>query len=237
MLLYRSQIDIKGLLEKLRDTSSMLWAYVDNGERLFVTHLMHVDPDCGFIVIRYSPEKHMNAALMAEASVALHASVGEAFVEFIAQGPSDTLFGETAAVRLAFPDAVLSSHRRAHPRIRVPPSVPLRCIADGSGVVSFEAHITDISQGGIGTIIYDAGISLPPGALLRGCKIVHPWGAAILADLEVLYSVTVSQTDGEPARRSGFRFAQPPAGIEELLRVFVLDLGGEGADASILWAG
>ena len=223
-VLFRSQIEIGHILQSLASQGATLRASVENNEALFLTRLLHVDPDGGHIVISYSQEKPANDAMLAAKAAIFHGGIDKAYLEFVACQPSETVFEGINAVRLAFPAALLCTQRREHPRYRVAPSVPLRCIADSGGVTPFEAEIVDISLGGAGAMIYDSGIHLAKGTVLLNCKIVHPGGDALIADLEVCHTGTVSQSDGELACRSGFRFVQQPAGLEKFIEIFVLDL-------------
>ena len=225
--LFRSQIEIRGVLDALAQRRTAISADIedDRGEELlFLTRLLHVDPAGQFIVIACNRDKRANQALIACPAPVLHANLDNAHIEFAAADPVDVMFRGVAAIRLRFPEALLRLRRREHPRVRVPPSVPLRCIADSGGFTPFEAQITDISVAGMGAMIYAVDIKLPVGTVLKHCKIVHPRGDAVVVDVEVRYSVRVMLPDGEWAHRSGFRFLAQPPGLAELIKIFVLDL-------------
>ncbi len=225
--LFRSQIEIRGVLEALAQRQVTISADIgnDSGEDLlFLTRLLQVDAAGGFIVIACSRDKPANQALFSCPALVLHASLDNAHIEFAVADPVDVMIGNVAAIRLRFPDALLRLRRREHPRFRLPPSVPLRCVADGGGFTPFEARITDISVGGMGAMIHDVEIKLSAGTVLKNCKIVHPHGDAVFVDVEVRYSVRVMLPDGEWAHRSGFRFLDPPPGLAELINLFVVDL-------------
>ena len=225
--LFRSQIEIKGVLDALVKRKVTLSADIENdqgAELLFLTRLLQVDPAGQFIVIACNRDKAANQALFARRAFVLHANLDNAHLEFAVSDPADVMLRNVAAIRLRFPDALLRLRRREHPRFRLPPSVPLRCIADSSGFTPFEARIVDISVGGMGAMIHDAEIKLSAGTVLKNCKIVHPRGDAVGVDVQVRYSRRVMLPDGEWAQRSGFRFLGAPPGLAELLKIFVLDL-------------
>ena len=225
--LFRSQIEIKGVLEALAQRQVTISADIgnDSGEELlFLTRLLQVDPAGQFIVIACSRDKPANQALFTCPALVLHANLDNAHIEFAVSDPADVMLRDVAAIRLRFPDSLLRLRRREHPRFILPPSVPLRCVADSGGFTPFEARITDISVGGMGAMIYAVEINLPAGTVLKNCKIVHPRGDAVIVDVEVRYSVRVMLPDGEWAHRSGFRFLQQSPGLAELLKIFVLDL-------------
>lgn len=225
--LFRSQIEIKGVLDSLAQRHVTISADIENGpgeELLFLTRLLQVDPAGQFIIIACSRDKPANQALFTCPALVLHANLDNAHIEFAVSDPVDVMFREVAAIRLRFPDSLLRLRRREHQRFRLPPSVALRCVADSGGYTPFEARITDISVGGMGAMIYDNEINLPAGTVLKNCKIVHPRGDAVVVDMEVRYSVRVMLPDGEWAHRSGFRFLEQPPGMAELIKIFVLDL-------------
>lgn len=225
--LFRSQIEIRGVLDTLAERHVTISADIENDrgeELLFLTRLLHVDPAGRFIVIACSRDKPANRALFTCPAPVLHANLDNAHIEFAVSGPADVMIGDVAGIRLRFPDALLRLRRREHVRLHLPPSVPLRCVADNGGFAPFEARITDISVGGMGAMIYDVGIRLSAGTVLKGCKIVHPRGDAVVIDMEVRYSVRVMLPDGEWAHHSGFRFLGEPPGLAELIKIFVLDL-------------
>jgi len=96
--------------------------------------------------------------------------------------------------------------RREYDRATITPQVPLECLADEGGVLSFKGGLVDISIGGLGFLVYDPNITLEPGTLLRGCRIALPGGGECLADLEVRYTQAITMPNGRRALRSGCRF-------------------------------
>ena len=64
----------------------------------------------------------------------LHANLDNAHIEFAGADPADVMLRDVAAIRLRFPDSLLRLRRREHSRFDLPPSVPLRCVADGEWV-------------------------------------------------------------------------------------------------------
>ena len=125
-------------------------------------------------------------------------------------------------IELDFPDALVALQRRAHARGGVPP-VPLRCEVQ-VGVLSFDAHVVDISLSGLGALIYDPGIHLEPGTVLKGARILHPERRPVLVDLELRYMRPVTLPDGSAAVRAGCRLLASRRVIEDLMRLFVTEL-------------
>ncbi|OGA50625.1 MAG: hypothetical protein A3G25_09010 [Betaproteobacteria bacterium RIFCSPLOWO2_12_FULL_63_13] len=226
-VLYRSQIEIARVLRLLEREGSMVSAHVANGERLYITRVVHVDLDAGYFLIAFSDEKQANDALLGDETVVFRGNVRQTRVEFSASHPCDTVHDDKPAIRFAFPSVLAQIQRRRFPRYRVPGDVSLRCVADSGGVMPFEARISDISLGGLGAIVYDAGIRLPPGTVLIDCRIVVPEHEPVLVDIEVCYTKPVQLDDGALANRSGVRFVRPEKQVEALVKIFVVDLENE----------
>src|SRR5690606_19500454 len=136
--------------------------------------------------------------------------------------PTDVRFGAKSMIRLAFPE-VLSRWQRAHARTGVAPGVPLRCLADGDGVMPFEALMVDVGPEGVGFLSHPPGVMLEPGTVLKGCVVEIPGQPACKVDLEVRYSQPVRLGDGSRSVRSGCRFVDPGGAAKSLIDYYVAD--------------
>lgn len=227
--LVRSRLEIARILRSVATKGTPLMAYFPAPDHLFMSRLRRVDPDGGLLIVDYASDKIANCLVLEAPSVLFGCQDEGAGIEFIGAHPAQTADDDVAAIRFAFPDVLTLQQRRSHRRISTLPGVPLRCIADTRGPIPFEAEVTDISVGGFGAMIYDEAIHLDVGTVLHGCKIIHPAGGIADLDIEIRYSVATAREDGSPARRSGCRFIGASAQMEELMRVFVLDLEKRGS--------
>lgn len=223
-VLLRSRLEITRFLRTIADGETPLTACPEKCEQLFVARLRQVDLGDQFIVVNFSENKTANSAVLASRSIAFSGSHGSVHVEFTGSNPVTTIFEQSMCIRFDLPGMLLVHQRRLHPRIGILPGVPLRCIADSGGITPFEAKITDISRGGFGALVYDNQINLEPGTVLKGCKIVHPRGSVANLDIEVRHSVDFTLPDGTTTRRSGFKFIGAPGEIDDLIKVFVINL-------------
>jgi len=107
--------------------------------------------------------------------------------------------------------------RREYDRATISPQVPLECVADEGGVLSFKGGLVDISIGGLGFLMYDPNITLEPGTVLKGCRIDPYNEAPLVVDLEVRYSEMVDLADGTHAERSGCRVVEHPESLKEFV--------------------
>lgn len=219
-LLVRSSLEMRRSLEKMQRSAAPLTASLDSGQLLFLSRLLHVNEAGGSLVIACSDNKPANTALLASDRVAFSCNTGGIHYEFPATGPRETSHAGQPAIAVSFPEALLVVQRRSEARFAVPPSLPLRCEVT-LDAVSFDAQVVDISPGGLGALLYDAGIVLTPGMHLRRTRIRHPDRSPVLADLEVRYVAAVSGPDGTRAHRAGCKFIAGSRDLEDLVRLFV----------------
>lgn len=222
-VLYRSRIEICRILQFLASDDCSVSAEIGGG-KLFVSHILSVDTAAGHFVIAYCANKSANSVLFSLPSLEFTANHQGAHLVFQVSNPKDTQFDGQPAIQFTFPQSVILCHRRKQTRIAIPADVSLRCIADEGGVISFEARITDISLGGMGGLLYSTDIMLEAGTVLKGCRIIIPGSKAIIADLEVRYTKTITLPDGMLINRAGVRFVQRPKEIEALINMFTQDL-------------
>ena len=223
-VLLRSQMEIARVLRELAKERSVVCTDVEGGERLYISRVIHVDPDQVFFTLAYSDEKSANAALLEQPAVVFRAQHRGARVEFSANAPQDIVIDGKAQVRCDFPDALIEYQQREHPRYPVMDDVSLRCVADSAGFAPFEARIADISLGGIGAMTYDNDIKLQPGTVLKGCLVVIPGREAVKVDIEVRYSKTAVLPGGGLINRAGVRFLRTDNKIRALVSNFVVEL-------------
>jgi c-di-GMP-binding flagellar brake protein YcgR len=226
-VLFRSHIEITRILRNLARDEAVLTAEFGDPEQLFMTRLLDIDAEGAFFVVAYSQERRANRALLEQSSVVFRANDKRGRIEFTVARPTETVFAGAPAIRFAVPPLLIRSQRREHPRFSVPADVSLRCIADSTGVASFEARIVDVSRGGMGGMVHDSEVMLTPGTVLKDCKIMLAGSDPIIADLEVCYTVSSRLPDGSVARRSGVKFLSVPKGWDALLNRFVIEFGDD----------
>lgn len=208
----------------MRDHADLVTANIESGEVLFMSRLLRVEPGQGFMVLACAEQKHANSALLAERVVTFRCNHRGTHYEFAAGAPHEVQHDGAPAIQLTLPVAVVALQRRAQPRTAVPPRVPLRCEIR-LGPVSFDASVVDVSIGGIGSLVYDAGIRVDPGTQITRVHIRHPQREPVVVDLEVRYVTRVLLPDGRRANRAGCRILGTSKDIEDLIGLFVTELG------------
>ena len=223
-LLLRSGTEIAGALRATCAAAETVSASLPPDDTLFLSRLLHVDPEAGSIVIAWSTSKDANLTILATRSVTFRFNHDGVHYEFLASDAHETDHGGQPGIQFAFPGAMLALHRRSHTRYIVPPQVPLTCEIR-VGPIAFDAKVVDISLNGIGAIVYDAAIHLEIGMLLKRTRIVQPRGRPVLVDLEVRHISRIILPEGGAAHRAGCRIIGAKGEIESLISFFVTELG------------
>jgi flagellar brake protein len=200
----RSAAEIARVLDKVKTEGVQVTAFFPN--LTFQAQLLHVDPQAGCIVLTRSTQDAANAALLSRPRCTFHCELAGWHVEFVAAKPRAVVFRRRNLVQCGFPELLASNPRRQHDRVRIKPPLPLRVHADAAGIMPFEALILDLGFEGIGFLAYASSITLEPGTVLRGCRVLLPGGAECVTDLEVRYSQAITLPSGKRAMRSGCRF-------------------------------
>ena len=219
-LVTRKVDEITRLLMTLHSTGQTIHSVVGKN-LMFASYLLYVDPDHRYIELAPSDDQVANDALVARPRANFVAESGGWHIEFAAADPRMTELGDEPTITLDFPVAVVSQDRRCvEPRVPVSPQAILRCLADEQGVAPFDARIIDISNRGVGFLLYHSDITLEPGTVLKGCRIQRRHAAPVSVDLEVRYSTSLSLPDGRIAHRSGCVFLNPNLEVGELIASF-----------------
>jgi hypothetical protein len=106
----------------------------------------------------------------------------------------------------------------------LPATVSLRCEMR-VGSLTLDAAVVDISLGGLGTLVYDARVRLEPGMRIERARILHGGNEPVTVDLEVCNVSAIVDRDGRPANRAGCMIRGSRQTLEELVLMFISDLG------------
>jgi c-di-GMP-binding flagellar brake protein YcgR len=222
-LLFRSHIEICRVLKMLSQEHCPIFAQIKN-RHPFSSRLLAVDSAVEHFVVAYSQHKAINSMLLDSPSVEFTATHQGQHFTFEATDPEETRVEEQPAIQFCLPKTLLLHNRREHPRIPIPDSMSLRCVADEDGFIPFESHITDISHDGLGCLVYDPDIILEKGSVLKGCRIILPNGGFVLADIELRYTAPAMLPSGAKTIHAGIRFIQRSDEIQKLIDYFIQDL-------------
>jgi c-di-GMP-binding flagellar brake protein YcgR len=222
-LLVRSGIEIGRILDAMLEDRDTLTAALPS-EMMFLTHLLYVEPVKGYMLLSYGQHKPANAAVLTVPKLSLRCHHRGAQFAFVAANPQAALRDGQPCLQCALPTVMLAMQQRpALPRTAVPAQAPVTCEVR-MGPLTFEAKVTDVSLDGIGTLLSDPTIPLCAGTRLEHARIRHPWHEAIDVDLEVRHVTRVKLPNGETASRIGFKIVSSKKNLEELIRLFIIDL-------------
>lgn len=219
-VLSRSPEEIARVLSMLLARGQTVRCDLAGGEIAFESRLLFVDPARAYLLMEAGASELSLAALLARPRATFHASPDSWHIEFAASGPLRAEHEGRPAVRLAFPEILVTQQRRSYERVSIVPQVPLKFVADAGGPISFDGAMVDISAGGLGFLQYDPSITLEPGTILKECRIELPGRTPVTVDLEVRYSRMATLPDGSQAIRSGCRFVNPTPSLTRLLESF-----------------
>ena len=201
-LLSRSATEIARVLDKAKSEGVPVVAFFPSFT--FRAQLLHVDPEAGRILLNRSPVEAANAAVLSRPRCTFHCELAGWHVEFVAAEPRAVIVRRRNLIQCRFPELLASNPRRQQDRVQL--RTPLRVQADAAGIMPFEALILELGLGGVGFLAYPSNITLEPGTVLRGCRILLPRGVQCVTDLEVRYSQAITLPNGRRAMRSGCRF-------------------------------
>jgi len=106
----------------------------------------------------------------------------------------------------------------------VPATVALRCEMR-IGALTLEAAVVDVSLGGMGTLVYDSRVRLEPGMHVERARILHGASDPVTVTLEITNVTPVVDREGRPANRAGCVIRGSRETLEDLVRMFISDLG------------
>lgn len=222
-LLVRSGMEIGRLLDSMLEDRDTLTASLPS-ETMFFSQLVEVEPVKGYLLISYSNYKRANAEVIKLPRLTLRCNHRGAQYAFAGATPQHVLHAGQPLIQCQMPSVMLAvQQRRAAVRVAVPAEAPIECDVR-MGTLVFKARVVDVSLQGIGTLITDPTIPVCPGTRLERARIRHPQHKPIEVDLEVRHVSQVKLASGERASRIGCRIVSSPLELEQLIRLFIIDL-------------
>lgn len=222
-LLVRSEIEIGRILDSMLEDRDTLRATLPS-QLMFLSQLLLVEPVKGYMLLSYSNHKPANAAALAQPKLTLVCNHRGAQFAFAATTPHAVMHTGLPCIQSPLPTVMIAmQQRRSGSRLTIPPQAPVSCEVR-MGVLSFDAKVVDVSLDGTGILVSGPALPLCAGTRLEGARIRHPQHEPIDVDLEVRYVTHMKQPNGERATRIGCRILSSPENLEELVRLFIIDL-------------
>ena len=222
-LLVRSGIEINRLLGSILQDRDTVTANVPP-QIMFMSQLLQIEPAKGTLLLSYSDHKPANSAALAARSLSLRCSHRGALFAFAADAPRNGMHAGQPCIQCVMPTTVLGmQQRRTVGRVQVPAHAPVGCDLR-MGLQSFAARVADVSLDGICMLVSDPTIPLCAGTRLERARIRHPQAEPFFVDLEVRHVGRVVLANGERVSRIGCTVAGSRETLENLIRLFVVDL-------------
>lgn len=218
----RSGIEIDRILAAIAEDGDTVSASLP-AKVLFLSRLVSVDPVKQHLLLAYSDHKPANTAALAARSLTLKCNHRGAQFAFSCANPRSVMHESRPAILVGSPTTLLAlQNRRTPQRVQVPAQAKVECELR-MDVLTFQAKVMDVSLDGMGFLLCEEVIPLCAGTRLPA-RIRHPYQEPVPFDIEVRNVIRVAQPDGKPATRIGCRFVAAPANLEELIRLFIIDL-------------
>jgi c-di-GMP-binding flagellar brake protein YcgR len=222
-LLVRSGIEIGRILDAMLEEQATLTAKLP-AQGMFLSQLVYVEPVKGYMRLACSDHRAANDAALATPKLTLRCNHRGSQFAFTGGTPHAAVHGGRPCIQCELPTIMLAVHqRRAAARVELPARAPVSC-ALRMGTLAFDTQVVDISLDGMGVLIADAAIPVCADTRLERARIRHPQHEPIEVDLEVRYVTRVKLPSGARATRVGCRILSSPQALEELIRLFIIDL-------------
>jgi c-di-GMP-binding flagellar brake protein YcgR len=222
-LLVRSGIEIGRILDSMVKDQATLTAKLPTPV-MFLSQLVYVEPVKGYMLLSCSDHKAANDAALATPKLTLRCHHRGSQFAFTGGRPHKAVHQGQACIQCELPTLMLAAQqRRAATRVEVPVRAPVTCTVR-MGPVTFDTQVADISLDGMGILVSDSAIPACAGTRLEHARIRHPQSEPIAVDLEVRYVTRVKLPNGERVSRLGCKIIGSPQHLEELIRLFIVDL-------------
>ena len=224
LLLVRSGIEIGRILDSMiGDGDTVTSSFPPR--LMLLSKLIRVEPANGTMLLEYSENKRANAAALAARSLVLRCNHRGAQFAFGGDQPRHVADAGQPCIQCGLPTTVLGTQqRRGHARIQVPGQATVRCDLR-MGLQVFASRLVDVSIDGICVLITDPMIPLCAGTRLESARIRHALAEPFLVDLEVRDATRITLPNGKLVSRVGCKVLGSREVLEDLIRLFIIDLG------------
>ncbi|MBP9227161.1 MAG: flagellar brake protein [Azonexus sp.] len=216
---------LRGLVEHVSQVTMMFNA----GRNMVLSSLISCGDDG--VVLEFGASTEMNRKALKADKLFCVSQLDKVKIQFILSGVDQIEVGGRPAFHAPLPDSVLRLQRREFYRLVTPVVQALKCRirvpeADGSSIV-VEAHVADISGGGVLLVGLPLNLPLEADMELSGCRIELPEIGLITFALR-LRSLTESVSrSGIRAKRAGCEFVHLPGPMARLVQRYIMKIERE----------
>ncbi|MDO8959099.1 MAG: flagellar brake protein [Rhodocyclaceae bacterium] len=225
----RTPAEILVVMRGLYNHVSQITAFFNEGSDMLITALAVVADD--HLILDFGPSSEMNRkALLAEKHFCV-TTLEKVRVQFILRGFTQVEQDSRPAFRCALPAEVLRLQRREYYRLTTPIARPLTCMVtiplpDGS-LHGHEAHVFDISGGGLGISAPAESIPFGTDSVFPDCQLALPEVGSVTGTLKVKSLFDITLRSGARIRRAGCEFVKLPGPMTTLIQRYIIKVERE----------
>lgn len=210
----------RGLTEHVSQVSMIF----NEGRDMVLTTLLNWDDEG--LVLDFGASAEMNRKALKAEKMFCSAQLDKVEIQFILRGVDIIEVDGRPAFHAALPDSILRLQRREFFRLITPFARPLMCRIPlvGADELSsmLDAHVVDISLGGVSVAGLPIDFSLEAGMEFPDCRIDLSEGDAIVAILRPRWQTETVTRSGIRAKRAGFEFANLPPVKTTLIQRYII---------------
>jgi c-di-GMP-binding flagellar brake protein YcgR len=215
----------RGMVEHV----SQITMFFNEGRDMVLTDMISYNDNGVYLDLGASQE--MNQKALAADKLFCVTQLDKVKIQFILRGVKQVEWNGGPAFLGALPENVLRLQRREYYRMATPIARPLKCVislpaAAGGQQRVIEAHVGDISGGGIGVISIPLDIPLATGLQLA-CKIELPEVGVVTGNVVVRSIFEMATRSGARSQRAGCEFVKLPGPMLTLIQRYIIKVERE----------
>ncbi len=218
-----SALEIAFVLRQIRDRNALVTAYPGRDGGFFVTTILDVNSDGGF-VLDCAPSAPLNARAADGNKIAFVTMHERVQVHFSCAHAVATMHDGRPALRCPPPHRLIRLQRRDSYRLTTPVLNPLKCVIrlNRDGPPQCVAlRVLDISCGGIAMGFAPEGLTIDPGEHYP-CTIELPGTGPLHATIMLRSAVETTLANGVHTRRAGCQFIEVSEKALGLVQRYIL---------------
>ena len=214
----------RGMVERV----PQITVFFNEGRDTVLTSMISYN-DSG-LFLDLGPNSEMNRKALEARTLFCVAELDKVKIQFTLHGLQRVETNARPAFFAALPDNVLRLQRREYYRLATPIARPLKCVipfrmANGANRI-VEAHVGDISGGGVGIVSIPLDIPLEAGLELS-CKIDLPEVGVVKSTIVVRSVFESVMRSGAMSRRAGCEFVNLPGSMLTLIQRYIIKVERE----------
>jgi c-di-GMP-binding flagellar brake protein YcgR len=214
-------------LRALMKQRVMLSAFIDAGADSFLTAILAVTADEGHLILDAASDEAVNRRVDGAAQLICVSQLDRIKIQFAVRDLRRHAFEGHEAFRVPLPDVLLRQQRREYYRLTAPTQHGLAClipVAQGAEarVKSVEAHVLDISGGGLAVLVPPSEMAFEADMEFPDCRLMLPETGPIATAIRVRNLFRITGRDGSVMLRAGCEFVGLPQSMAATIQRYIL---------------